>query len=158
MTAERVVKKLIAAGLTIGLAESCTGGLLAAALTDIPGSSACFGLGVVSYSNQAKNRLLGVPQEVLDKYGAVSPETALAMARGIRALAGADIGLAVSGIAGPSGGSPEKPVGLVYIAIATKTGERCERNIFRGSRREVRSASRSKALAMVLRLVTDETG
>jgi len=152
MTAESVVNKLIAAGLTIGLAESCTGGLLAAALTDIPGSSACFGLGVVSYSNQAKNRLLGVPQEMLDRYGAVSRETALAMARGIRDLAGADIGLAVSGIAGPGGGSREKPVGLVYIAIVSEREQRCEENIFSGSRGEVRAASMARALAMVMEL------
>lgn len=155
MKSADVVQMLCARGYTIGLAESCTGGMLAAAITSIPGSSACFELGVVSYSNQAKNRLLAVSQAVLDECGAVSEETAAAMARGIRHLAQSDIGLAITGIAGPGGGSPEKPVGLVYIAITWNNFMICTENRFSGSREMVRQGTVNKALAMILALEKD---
>lgn len=104
---------------TLAVAESCTGGLIASRLTDIPGSSAYFWGGVVSYSNEAKERLLGVSSETLQKHGAVSSECALEMAAGICRLSGADYGIAVTGIAGPDGGSDDKPVGTVHVAWAT---------------------------------------
>lgn len=106
--------------LQIGAAESCTGGLLAARITDQPGASEIFHLGVVTYANEAKERILHVSKETLARYGAVSPQTAAEMASGIKELAGADFGAAITGIAGPGGGTPEKPVGLVYIALAGK--------------------------------------
>lgn len=150
MIAYEVVQMLRSAGMTVGLAESCTGGLIAGALTSVPGSSACFGLGVVTYSNDAKNRLLGVPADILEKWGAVSRETGLSMASGARKLAGADLGLAVTGIAGPDGGTPGKPVGLVYIAIAGKDRTICRRHLFPGNREAVRQATVEAALKLVL--------
>ena len=113
-----LVKLLIENKLTIATAESCTGGLVSAALTDVPGSSGVFGFGVCTYANEAKIKLLGVNEGTLVKYGAVSEQTALEMARGVKALSGADIALSLTGIAGPDGGSSEKPVGLVYLGVA----------------------------------------
>ncbi len=112
-----LVNKLKQHGKTVAVAESCTGGLLAKRITDIPGASEVFGYGVCTYANEAKIKLLSVSTETLDKYGAVSEETAREMASGLRALSGSDIALSVTGIAGPGGGTPEKPVGLVYIGI-----------------------------------------
>ena len=120
---EVVVRGLTERRLTLALAESCTGGLLAKRITDIPGSSACFGWGCVSYSAAAKERMLGVSPATLAAHGAVSEETALEMARGVRALSGADIGLSVTGVAGPDA-SEGKPVGLVYIALSHAGGEK----------------------------------
>ncbi|MFQ6114283.1 MAG: CinA family protein, partial [bacterium] len=105
---------------TVAVAESCTGGLLANKLTNISGSSEYFERGVVAYSNQAKLDILGVPESVLEKYGAVSSETALAMAEGVKKISGADFGISTTGIAGPTGGSKEKPVGLVYIGFSAE--------------------------------------
>jgi nicotinamide-nucleotide amidase len=120
--AEALVHELAHAGRTIAVAESCTGGLIAAQLTKIPGVSAHFLGGVVSYSNDVKERILGVPRALLELHGAVSPEVAEAMAAGVRERLGADLGLSVTGIAGPGGGTAEKPVGLVYLGLATATG------------------------------------
>jgi nicotinamide-nucleotide amidase len=150
MIASEVVQMLKTSGMTVGLAESCTGGLIAGALTSVPGSSACFGMGVVTYSNDAKNRLLQVPTGILEEWGAVSPETGLAMAQGIRNLSGADLGLAVTGIAGPDGGTKDKPVGLVYIAIAGKNRSLCCRHLFPGNRDEVRKATVDSALGLIM--------
>ncbi|MDO4177441.1 MAG: competence/damage-inducible protein A, partial [Bacillota bacterium] len=116
--AQVVGKLLIERGLSISCAESCTGGMFAAALTDTPGISAVFDRGLVTYSNQAKIDELGVKPETLEKYGAVSRETALEMAEGVRHVSGSDIGISVTGIAGPDGGTEEKPVGLTYIGIS----------------------------------------
>lgn len=118
LLAEAVAALLHARGLTVATAESCTGGRVAASLVEIPGTSAIFGESYVTYSNEAKQRLLGVPAEVLEAHGAVSVETAHAMAKGVRRAAGADLGVGITGIAGPGGGSAEKPVGLVHIAVA----------------------------------------
>ena len=117
-----VVKGLVAAGLHLATAESCTGGLLAKRITDQPGASAVFEAGLVTYANAAKVRLLGVPEPVLAAYGAVSPQTAAFMAEGARRGQGRDLGLGITGIAGPDGGTPEKPVGLVYIALSAPDG------------------------------------
>lgn len=115
---ELVVQELQKQGKKLAAAESCTGGLLSKRITDIPGSSAVFDVGCVTYANEAKEALLGVPHETLEKHGAVSEETARAMAEGIVKRAGADIGVGITGIAGPDGGTDEKPVGLIYIALS----------------------------------------
>ncbi|MCH8878762.1 MAG: CinA family protein [Planctomycetes bacterium] len=122
MPAERVAELLKKHKRTVATAESCTGGLIAKLLTDIPGSSEYFIEGVVAYANQAKTRLLGVPTELITEHGAVSKQVAVAMALGCRAKSGADFALSTTGIAGPTGGTPEKPIGLVYIALADEHG------------------------------------
>ena len=119
---EAVVRELAARKLTIATAESCTGGLLAKRLTDVPGASDVFHMGCVAYANEVKTTLLGVPEETLRRYGAVSPQTAEAMARGVRERSGADYGVGVTGVAGPGGGTAEKPVGLVYLALCDRNG------------------------------------
>lgn len=118
--AERVVRENRAAGRTIALAESCTGGLVAAALTEVAGSSAVLDRSLVTYSNEAKHQLLGVPNDIIDTFGAVSIACAWAMAQGALTRSGADIAVAISGIAGPDGGSPQKPVGTVVFARACR--------------------------------------
>ena len=133
-------------GLTLAVAESCTGGLIGHRLTDVPGASDYFLGGVVSYSNDAKCDLLRVPAAVLARHGAVSPETARDMARGVREVFHAAIGLAVTGIAGPSGGSLEKPVGTVYIGLATDTGEDVWHYQFHGNRAEIKTLTAETAL------------
>jgi nicotinamide-nucleotide amidase len=132
--------------LTLALAESCSGGLIAKHITDVPGSSRYFCEGFVTYSNEAKMRLLGVSAELLNSCGAVSSECASAMAKGVRAAAGSDLGLAVTGIAGPDGGSEEKPVGTVYISLAAPDGCWTKRFQFNGNRDEVRTLTTWTAL------------
>lgn len=122
-----VCKKLMDKGLTISSAESCTGGLFAKSVTDIPGISKCFDRGIVTYSNRAKMEELGVKEETLEKYGAVSEKTALEMAEGLKRLSGSDICISVTGIAGPGGGTEEKPVGLVYIGFIYGDVELCKK-------------------------------
>lgn len=148
--AEAIVHKAGAEGLLIVTAESCTGGLIGAALTDVPGSSAAFERGFITYSNDAKAELLGVPRTLLRRSGAVSAEVAKTMAKGALARSRADIALAVTGIAGPDGGNAEKPVGLVWFAIATRETLRAERRVFAdGSRSFVRTKSVETALTMI---------
>ena len=115
-----VLEGLIAAKKMVATAESCTGGLICGALTEIAGSSAAVDRGFVTYSNEAKNEMLGVPKDLIEKYGAVSKEVAIAMAEGALARSNADVAVSVTGIAGPGGGSPQKPVGTVHIAVAAK--------------------------------------
>ncbi len=126
MPTARVAELLKKHKRTVATAESCTGGLIAKLLTDIPGSSEYFIEGVVAYANEAKTRLLGVPAELIAEHGAVSRQVAAAMALGCRAKSGADFALSTTGIAGPGGGTPEKPVGLVYIGLADPHGCRVE--------------------------------
>ena len=146
-TLESVVgEALRRAGLTLAVAESCTGGLLSRRITDVPGSSRYFLLGAVTYSNEAKQRLLGVSAATLAARGAVSRETAQEMAAGARAAVGADIGLSVTGIAGPGGGTPDKPVGTVHIALVGPRGERHGAHQFSGGRADVRQRSAQTAL------------
>jgi nicotinamide-nucleotide amidase len=146
-TIDTVVAGLFrASGATVALAESCSGGLVAKRLTDLPGSSAYFLLSAVTYANSAKERLLGVPPGLLASHGAVSREAAMAMARGVRQLAGSDLGLAITGIAGPDGGSPAKPVGTVYLALAEGRGCRVKEYRFAGSRGDVRAITAYTAL------------
>lgn len=153
---EAVVRELAARRLTLAAAESCTGGLLSKRITDIPGASDVFHMGCVTYANEVKTMLLGVPEETLRKYGAVSPQTAEAMARGIREKSGADYGVGVTGVAGPGGGTEEKPVGLVYLALCGPDGVRIRRMNPGGrtkGRGYVRNLAASNALDMVRRSV-----
>ena len=142
--------------LMVATAESCTGGLVAGALTDIAGSSAVVDRGFVTYTNEAKHQMLGVPSDTLEKSGAVSRETAEAMARGALSRANADIVVAITGIAGPGGGSAEKPVGLVHFAAASRSGRLDHREKRFGDigRAEVRRRSVLEALAMLKELAT----
>jgi len=135
--------------LTLALAESCTGGLLGSLITDVPGSSDYFLGGVISYSDEAKERLLGVRHETLLREGAVSARAALEMARGARDLFHSDLALAITGIAGPGGGSEEKPVVLVYIALAAPDKELCERHSWQGDRLENKRRSAERALELL---------
>ena len=144
---------LLAHGQTLVTAESCTGGLVGATLTELPGSSAWFLGGVIAYANSLKINLLGVPPELLEVHGAVSPETARAMANGARSRTGADFSVALTGIAGPDGGTPDKPVGLVYIAVASPAGTWARDYHFTGSRAEIRVAATKTAIALVLERV-----
>ena len=147
---EKVVGRLLTEQrLTLALAESCTGGLIASRLTNVPGSSAYFIGGVVSYANEVKERVLGVSHQTLQEHGAVSEETAREMARGVQRLLRTDVALAVTGIAGPSGGTPEKPVGLTYIALAAENLERCERWLWQGERWANKAQSAEAALQML---------
>ena len=139
---------------TLAVAESCTGGLLGHRITNVPGSSAYFQGGVISYSNEAKGRILGVPHETLIEHGAVSKETALAMAHGARRLFGTHIALSVTGIAGPAGGTPEKPVGLVYIGLAAEGVDLWERHIWTGDRTENKERSAEAALELLVKYLT----
>ena len=142
---------LIQRKLTLAVAESCTGGMIGSRITNIAGSSEYFERGVVTYSNAAKSDLLGVPAELIERKGAVSKEVAAAMALGIRERAGTDLGLAVTGIAGPGGGTPEKPVGLVYIALAWEKNKKIGEHRFLGTRDQIRKRSAQAALDMVRR-------
>ena len=151
---EKTLEEIIAAmltekKLTIAVAESCTGGLMANRLTDVSGSSVYFERGVVTYSNQAKIELLGVPPEIIEKHGAVSEETAGAMAEGVRKMAKTDIGLSTTGIAGPTGGTKEKPVGTVYIALSDGRQTICRHYTFRWDRRRNKLVSSEAALMML---------
>lgn len=149
--ARRIIETCTARGLTIATAESCTGGLVAGALTEIAGSSAVVLCGFVTYSNEAKQRMLGVPVEMLAAHGAVSRPTAEAMAEGALANSLAALSVAITGIAGPGGGSAEKPVGLVHFAAGARAGARLARERRYGEigRAAVRHASVLEALAML---------
>lgn len=147
--AENLVEILKTAGLVCATAESCTGGGVGAAITDVAGSSEVFAGGVISYSNEVKRNVLGVESATLEKFGAVSSQTAAEMAVGARNLLKVDLAVALTGIAGPSGGTEEKPVGLVWFAIANKDGVRTEKAIFPGNREEVRNAAVLHAIGML---------
>jgi nicotinamide-nucleotide amidase len=153
-TAELVLDLLRERGLTLGTAESCTGGLVAARLTDVPGSSDVFRGAVVAYANEVKERELGVPASLIAEHGAVSAEVAAAMARGARSTLGADVAVAVTGVAGPGGGSEEKPVGLAFLHAAGPDGELARRLDFPGDRETIRLRATVAALHLVRTLVT----
>lgn len=137
--------------LTLSTAESCTGGLLADAIVKIPGSSEVFGYGTVTYANEAKMKLLGVKSETLEKYGAVSPQTAQEMAEGVRKLSGSGLGAATTGIAGPGGGTAEKPVGLVYAAVSSENGTTVKKLNLNGNRENIRKLAVKNILRMIIR-------
>lgn len=138
-----------AKGMTLATAESCTGGLVAARITAAPGASSVFLGGVVSYANAVKHDLLGVPQDLMERMGAVSPECARAMAAGVRARMQADLAVSVTGVAGPDGGTPQKPVGLVYLGLATAAGVQVECCRFDGDREAVREQAVMRALELL---------
>jgi PncC family amidohydrolase len=146
---EIVGRLLLETKKKLAAAESCTGGLVAKRITDVPGSSDYFERGVVTYSNAAKQELLGLPAKLFKTVGAVSPEAAERMAKGVRKLAGVDIGIGVTGIAGPGGGSAEKPVGLTYIALADRKECWVEKFIFSGDREINRLRGSQAALNMI---------
>lgn len=149
--AEETIAALKAAGLTVATAESCTGGLIAGALTAVSGSSDVVYGGFVSYANEAKIAMLGVPFGLLKQFGAVSKECAMAMADGAMGSAGTHLAVAVTGIAGPTGGSADKPVGLVHFSVATEDGTTHLKKVFPGNRDEVRHATVVQALKLVLK-------
>jgi len=154
---EEVIGKLLVKNKsTLSIAESCTGGLLGDRITNVPGSSRYFLQGVQVYSNQAKTQLLGVPKEILNRHGAVSEKTALLMAEGTREKSGTDYGLAITGIAGPGGGTKEKPVGLVFTALSWDNGAKVSRNQFIGNRKIVKFRATQKALDMLRRHIIFE--
>jgi len=148
--AERLQGICLGRGLTVALAESCTGGLVASAITEVAGSSAYFLGGVVSYSNEAKAELLGVAQAALDAHGAVSAQVAKAMAAGAQARFGATLAAAVTGVAGPDGGSLEKPVGLTYVGLADGSSVDVRRLSFAGDRAANREAAARAALEWLI--------
>ncbi|MCD7929257.1 MAG: CinA family protein [Clostridiales bacterium] len=148
---EQVLRTLKAHGLTVSTAESCTGGMIAAALTDLGGSSAVFVGGVVSYWTELKHKILGVSQETLDAYGAVSPQTAREMAEGVRALTGSDLALSVTGVAGPDRDERDNPVGLVYLALTDGETTTVHQPANLGStREEIRRGAVEAALELLL--------
>ncbi|MCB2113693.1 MAG: CinA family protein [Parvularculaceae bacterium] len=153
LLAERIVDKAGAEGLMLATAESCTGGMVAAAITDVPGSSAVFDRGFVTYSNEAKAEMLGAPPAIIETFGAVSRQTACAMANGALERSRADIAVSITGIAGPGGGTDRKPVGLVWFALAAKgRSARAERRVFTdGDRGFVRMRAAQTALMLLLR-------
>ncbi len=147
---ERAGSALNQKGWTLALAESCTGGLIAHRITNVPGSSDYFLGGVMAYSDSVKERLLGVKRETLQAVGAVSEETAREMAQGASQTIGSDVGISVTCIAGPGGGTDEKPVGLTYIGASTPDGEWVERHIFQGDRQSIKGSASDAALELLL--------
>lgn len=150
---EKLVQTLAEMGLKISTAESCTGGMIASAIIDIAGASEVYSEGFITYSNEAKAKHLGVSEDTLDKYGAVSNEVVKEMAIGCRRAAGSDVAVVTSGVAGPGGGTIEKPVGLVYIACAYKEEVLVNRFNFQGDRTMIRSQATTEAVKMVLDLL-----
>lgn len=156
-TQEEIVAELLDKHqLSITTAESCTGGFIAGTLVNVPGISSWFREGYITYSNEAKERLLHVSHNTLETYGAVSAETAKEMAIGVKKAACTDISVVSTGIAGPDGGTKEKPVGLVYLACCLKEDIEIEKHIFSGNRSEVRKASVSAALKLVERMINNK--
>lgn len=158
---EEDLPKLLVDALTkkkkrIATAESCTGGMISAAITSVSGASGVFDCGVCSYANHIKHKVIGVRDETLSTYGAVSDKTAAEMARGVRLLAGADIGISTTGIAGPLGGTPYKPVGLVYIGVSTEMGLKTEKMLL-GENNADRERIRQLAVAAALYFALKET-
>ena len=149
MAAAEIIEKLTRHGKTVAVAESCTGGMICSMLVEQAGASACFAEGYVTYSNEAKEKNLGVSHEVLEACGAVSEQTARQMAEGVRRRGEADYGVATTGIAGPDGGTAEKPVGLVYIACAHAAGTQVDRHVVSGDRTRVRTQAAERALALL---------
>lgn len=152
MLEKEIISLLIKGDRTLAVAESCTGGLVGHRLTQVPGSSAAFLGGVIAYDNAVKEKLLAVPAEVLETQGAVSEETARAMAAGVRRLLGAKVSVAVTGIAGPTGETPDKPLGLTYVALSAEPDVSiCERHVWKGDRHENKETSAEATLSLLRR-------
>lgn len=147
---------LLERNLRLAVAESCTGGLIGHLITNVPGSSGYFSGGVIAYSNEIKMRLLGVSEETLEKYGAVSEQTVREMAYGVRRALGTDIGAAISGIAGPQGGTVEKPVGLTWIGLSAPGVENAWRYVWSGTRLDVKQQSAQQVLRILVGFVMGE--
>jgi nicotinamide-nucleotide amidase len=146
---QKIFKKFVHGAKTLAIAESCTGGLIGDRLTNMPGASAFFLLGIIAYDNAAKTKILHVPPALLKKYGAVSKPVAFAMAQGVRKILKTDYGLGLTGIAGPSGGTKDKPVGLVFIAVATQQKTMVKKFLFKGSRLAIKKKASQTALKML---------
>lgn len=149
--AAQLAERCLSHGVTVATAESCTGGLVGHACTDIAGSSTWFLGGVIAYANEIKQGILGVPAETLAAHGAVSAQTAIAMAGGARRLLGADLAVSVTGIAGPGGGSDAKPVGLTYVAVADARGHEVRRFVWPHDRSGNKHASAAEAIGLLLK-------
>lgn len=150
---EQAVSELIKKRQTLAVAESCTGGMLGSAIVSVSGASECFEEGYITYSNEAKIKNLNVSSDTLKTFGAVSKQVASQMAEGVRARNNASYGLATTGIAGPGGGTPEKPVGLVYIACAAPNATEVRECHFSGDRQEIRTQAVSNALQLLLECI-----
>lgn len=146
---EKVVQSLITTRKTLAIAESCTGGLLANRITNIPGSSNVLKFAVIAYSNEAKVKMLKVPRSTIRKYGAVSTQVAVSMAQKARKSLETDFGIGITGIAGPTGGTRAKPVGLTFIAVSTETETLCLECHFRGQRKNIKSQAATQALRLL---------
>lgn len=155
-TETEVAGLLMENSLTITTAESCTGGLIAAALINVPGISRQFKEGYITYSNEAKEKILGVSHETLEQFGAVSSQTAQEMAKGAKRVSGADVSIISTGIAGPDGGTKEKPVGLVYLSCCCKGKTETRRYIFDGGRQKIRNDSVEAALKLAAEMIRQE--
>jgi nicotinamide-nucleotide amidase len=153
LLAGRLGARCKALGLQVATVESCTGGLVGHVITEVPGSSTWFIGGFVTYSDEVKREVVGVPHDVLSAHGAVSAQVAMAMATGGRARTGADLAVAVTGIAGPDGGTPSKPVGLTYVAVADGTGVAVRRHVWSGDRSDNKRRSAAAALDLLLERV-----
>ncbi len=153
---ERLGELLTSKGLTLAVAESCTGGLLGKTITDMPGSSAYFLGGITAYSDSSKVEILGVPAQTVERFGAVSERTAVCMAKGILNNFACDIGIGVTGIAGPGGGTEEKPVGTVFIAVASDDRELARGFAFKGKRQEIRESAAGAALELACEFLAGE--
>lgn len=145
-------------GVTVATAESCTGGLVGHSITSVAGSSAYYLGGVISYADAVKVELVGVPRATLDRHGAVSAQAAVAMAEGVRERTGCDVAVAVTGVAGPDGGSAAKPVGLTYVAVAGATGHDVRRHLWSGDRAANKEQSAEAALDMLIRAIGEPPG
>lgn len=154
MLETELLGKLSKAGLTLAVAESCTGGRICDRITDVPGSSEHFKGGIVAYSNDSKVRFLGVSHETLKAHGAVSEECAIEMAAGVAKAFDADVGISVTGIAGPGGATPQKPVGLVFIGVAMRKERASFRYLFDGDRRSIKAQAAEQALRLVMDFVS----
>lgn len=146
--AEKLGELLTSRNLTLAVAESCTGGLLGSAVTDVPGSSAYFLGGIIAYADSSKIEILGVPAQTIERNGAVSDRTAICMAKGILNNFACDIGIGITGIAGPSGGTDQKPVGTVFIAVANDERELARGFTFKGNRKDIRESAVNAALEL----------
>jgi nicotinamide-nucleotide amidase len=150
----KIVKLLTSKGLTVSFAESCTGGLLSSSITSISGSSKVFNMGLVTYSNNAKVKLLKVPKKTINKYGAVSYETCLSMVKNLSKISKSNISISITGVAGPNGGTKEKPIGLVYIGLKKGRKTIIKKNLFKSKKRIlIQKATVNQALKLILNIL-----
>ncbi len=151
--AKKLRRLLLKKNFSLSVCESCTGGMLGSIITEIPKSSDYFKGGIIAYSNEIKNKIVGVKNKTLKKFGAVSEQTAKEMALGVKKITNSDIGISITGIAGPGGGTKTKPVGLVYIGIAIEGKLKVKKNIFSGNRQQIRKKACKNALSMLNQLL-----